>query len=293
MLRGKEIVLLMRIHQYVKNLFIFLPLFFALKVTDKDFLLDTIAAFVAFSFLASAVYILNDYHDIEEDRLHPRKKKRPLASGAISKPHAIFIMAFLFVTGFTIMIVLSPLAAGVLMFYFTMNVAYSFSLKHIAIVDIFVIALGFVLRLFVGSAVTGIHLSGWIVIMTFLLALFLALAKRRDDLLIYLNTGKKMRKVMDGYNMQFLDTAMAIMAAVVIVAYTNYTLSPDIVARANVNNEYLYLTSFFVILGIMRYLKLTFVLKSSGSPTRIFLRDAFMQITLLGWLVAFIFILYC
>ena len=285
-----NVFMLMRTHQYVKNFFIFLPLFFALKFTDKDLLLSTIVAFVAFSLLASAVYILNDYHDIEEDRLHPRKKNRPLASGAISKAQAILIMALLLVTGLTIMIMLSPLATGVLIFYVTMNVAYSFYLKHIAIVDISIIALGFVLRLFVGSVVTGIHLSGWIVIMTFLLALFLALAKRRDDLLIYLNTGKKMRKVINGYNIQFLDTAMAIMATVVIVAYTNYTLSPEVIAR--VNNEYLYLTSFFVILGIMRYLKLTFVLKSSGSPTRIILRDAFTQITLLGWVVSFIFILY-
>lgn len=290
MMQAISLLELLRIHQYVKNFFIFLPLFFALKVTDKELLFNAAVAFVAFSMLASAVYILNDYHDIEEDRSHPRKKKRPLASGAISKPQAIFIMVLLFVTGFTIMSMLSTLATFILMCYVFMNVAYSFLLKHIAIVDICIIAIGFVLRLFIGSAVTGIHLSEWIVIMTFLLALFLALAKRRDDLLIYLNTGKKMRKVIDGYNIQFLDTAMAIMAAVVIVAYTSYTLSPEVIAR--VDNEYLYLTSFFVILGIMRYLKLTFVLESSGSPTRIFLRDAFTQITLLGWVVAFIFILY-
>lgn len=171
-----------------------------------------------------------------------------------------------------------------------MNIAYSFYLKHVAILDIVIIAIGFVLRLFVGSAVTDIQLSMWIVLMTFLLALFMALAKRRDDMLIYLDTGKKMRKVIDGYNLQFLDTAMAIMASVVIVAYTIYTASPEVVAR--VHSNYLYLTSLFVIIGVLRYLKIAFIHKDSGSPTKIVLKDRFMQLTLLGWIVTFGWIIY-
>jgi 4-hydroxybenzoate polyprenyltransferase len=171
-----------------------------------------------------------------------------------------------------------------------MNIAYSFYLKHIAILDVVIIAIGFVLRLFIGSAVTGIPLSMWIVLMTFLLALFMALAKRRDDMLIYLDTGKKMRKVIDGYNLQFLDTAMSIMASVVIVAYVIYTSSAEVIAR--VNSEYLYLTGLFVILGIMRYLQVAFVLKDSGSPTKIVLKDRFMQLTLIGWVLTFAWILY-
>jgi 4-hydroxybenzoate polyprenyltransferase len=171
-----------------------------------------------------------------------------------------------------------------------MNIAYSLYLKHVAIIDVTVIAIGFVLRLFVGAAVTDIELSMWIVIMTFLLALFMALAKRRDDVLIYLNTGKKMRKVIDGYNLQFLDAAMAIMASVVIVAYTIYTTSAEVVER--VHSQYLYLTALFVILGIMRYLQITFVQKESGSPTRIVLKDRFVQLTLIGWILSFVWILY-
>ena len=130
----------------------------------------------------------------------------------------------------------------------------------------------------------------WIVIMTFLLALFMALAKRRDDVLIYLDTGKKMRKVIDGYNLQFLDAAMAIMASVVIVAYTIYTTSTGVIER--VQNDYLYLTALFVIVGIMRYLQITFVEKDSGSPTRIVLKDRFMQLTLVGWIATFAWVLY-
>ena len=286
----KSLLKLMRPHQYIKNIFIFLPLFFALKITDTTLLFNDIIAFIAFSLTTSAVYTLNDYHDIEEDRQHPKKKDRPLASGAISKSQAITIMSVLVVAGFTLMAFLSLKATGILAVYVIMNIAYSFYLKHVAILDVVIIAIGFVLRLFIGSAVTGIPLSMWIVVMTFLLALFMALAKRRDDVLIYLDTGKKMRKVIDGYNLQFLDTAMAIMASVVIVSYTIYTTSPEVVAR--VHSEYLYLTSLFVILGIMRYLQVAFVLKDSGSPTKIVFKDRFMQLTLIGWVLTFAWILY-
>ncbi len=280
----------MRPHQYIKNLFIFLPLFFALKITDTSLLLNAVIAFVAFSLTASAIYTLNDYHDIEEDKQHPKKKDRPLASGDIYKSQAIVIMAALGIAGFSLMALLSVKAVGIMAAYVVMNIAYSFYLKHVAILDVVIIAIGFVLRLFIGSAVTDIPLSMWIVVMTFLLALFMALAKRRDDVLIYLDTGKKMRKVIDGYNLQFLDTAMAIMASVVIVSYTIYTTSSEVVAR--VHSEYLYLTSLFVILGIMRYLQVAFVLKDSGSPTKIVLKDRFMQLTLIGWVLTFAWILY-
>jgi len=286
----KDILKLIRPHQYIKNLFIFMPLFFVGQFDNTELLLNAAIAFVAYSLTASAIYTFNDYHDIEEDRQHPKKKDRPLASGAISKSHAFIIMSVLFVAGFTLMASLSLKAVGLLAGYVVMNIAYSFHLKHVSIIDVSIIAIGFVLRLFIGSAVTNIPLSMWIVIMTFLLALFIALAKRRDDVLIYLDTGKKMRKVNDGYNIQFLDTAMAIMASVVIVAYTIYTTSPEVVAR--IDSEYLYLTAFFVILGIMRYLQVAFVLKDSGSPTKIVLKDRFMQFTLIGWVLTFAWILY-
>jgi 4-hydroxybenzoate polyprenyltransferase len=285
-----SILQLMRTQQYVKNFFIFLPLFFALRITESELLINAFIAFIAFSLTASAIYILNDYHDIAEDREHPKKKNRPLASGAISKPQAVGIMVVLFIAGSSLMALLSLQATAIAFIYVVMNIAYSLYLKHVAIIDVTVIAIGFVLRLFVGSAVTGVELSMWIVIMTFLLALFMALAKRRDDVLIYLDTGKRMRKVIDGYNLQFLDAAMAIMASVVIVAYTIYTTSAEVVDR--INSQYLYLTALFVILGIMRYLQITFVQKESGSPTRIVLKDRFMQLTLLGWILSFAWILY-
>jgi len=285
-----DIVKLMRPHQYIKNLFIFLPLFFALKITEIPLLFSAFSAFVAFSLTASAIYILNDYQDIEEDRQHPKKCNRPLASGRITKRKALTVMAGLLMVGFGLMSLLSIQAVTILLCYVVMNIAYSISLKHMAIVDVTIIAIGFVLRLFIGSVVTEISLSMWIVIMTFLLALFMALAKRRDDVLIFLDTGKRMRKVIDGYNLQFLDTAMAIMASVVIVAYVSYTTSLEVVSR--VHSSYLYLTALFVILGVLRYLQITFVFQNSGSPTKIVLKDRFMQLVLLGWILTFAWILY-
>ena len=130
----------------------------------------------------------------------------------------------------------------------------------------------------------------WIVIMTFLLSLFIALAKRRDDVIIFMKTGNVLRKVINGYNMQFLDVSMAIMASVVIVVYTSYTTSLDVIER--VHSEYLYLTTFFVIVGIMRFLQLTFVLHQSGSPTNIVLKDKFIMIILAFWILSYSWILY-
>ena len=286
----KNILILVRPHHYIKNLFILSPLFFALKIVELPRLANAAIAFVAFSSVASAIYVFNDYIDIEEDRHHPKKKKRPLASEAISKSQATIIMSLLLLIGSALMVSVSPKATGILFAYVIMNIAYSIYLKHIAILDVTIIAIGFVLRLFIGSVVTDIPLSMWIIVMTFLLALFMALAKRRDDVLIYLDTGNKTRRVINGYNLQLLDIAMAIMASVVIVAYTIYTTSPEVVAR--INSQYLYLTSLFVILGILRYLQIAFVGQDSGSPTKIVLKDRFMQIILMGWIFTFAWIIY-
>ena len=289
-MRVFEVLKLMRIHQYVKNLFIFLPLFFSLKITDMTLLGITFLGFIAFSLTASAIYILNDYQDIDEDRLHPIKKNRPLASGTISKNEAILLMSIFFLFGFSLMISLSWQAGLILLGYVVLNVSYTFSLKHVAIIDIIIIAVGFVLRVFVGTAISHMNTSMWIIVMTFLLALFLALAKRRDDVILFNKTGKKMRKVVDGYNLQFVDMAMTLMAGVVIVAYLMYCVSPEVIVRTG--SDKLYLTLIYVIVGIMRYMQIAFVEETSGSPTRVLLKDKMMQLVIVMWIVTFSIILY-
>lgn len=282
---------LLRVNQYIKNIFIFLPLLFGLKLFDLGAVLNTFFAFIGFSLLASVVYIINDIHDAEDDKKHPIKQNRSLASGNISKSTAYLWAIILFILSLIIaLLLLNFIVFALFLIYFILNIFYIFKLKHYPIIDVLVIAIGFVLRLFVGSETADIPLSMWIIIMTFLLALFIAFAKRRDDILIYLQEDIKPRKTIDGYNLEFLNMAMAIMAAVLIVAYILYSVSSDVIEK--MHSDKLYLTTIFVIMGILRYLQITFVENKSGSPTEIALKDGFIQISIVLWLAAFVLILY-
>lgn len=281
---------LLRVHQYLKNVFILLPPFFGGRMTEPDILAVVALAILAFSVSASSVYVFNDWYDAEEDRKHPRKKHRPIASGRIGGKKAVLLGLFLLSSGLSLSYVLGPDVFYLVVLYLVLNAAYTMKIKHVAILDVTLIAVFYVIRLFVGSVVTGVELSVWIIIMTFLLAVFISLAKRRDDLLIYLEGGERTRRVLDGYNLEVLNASMVVMAAVVIVSYIMYTVSPEVIDR--VNTDKMYVTVVFVILGIMRYMQISFVEKSAGSPTEILLKDRFIQLSILGWLVAFGIILY-
>ena len=278
------IIKLLRPHQYVKNIFVFAPVLFAFAFSTSNFINSTIT-FILFSILASSIYILNDMMDIDEDKAHPTKRFRPLASGEISMSKAKYLFISLSTFSLFSAFVFNIQLFIVLVLYFILNILYSLKLKHISIVDIFIISTGFVLRLFAGSVSTGIELSMWIIIITFLLAIFLSLAKRRDDVLLSLE-GKSTRKNIDGYNLEFVNATMVLMSGVVIVSYILYTVSEQVIHR--LGTQYLYLTSFFVIIGIFRYMQITFVENNSGSPSKIVVKDMFMKITILLWIVSFI-----
>ena len=278
-------VQLARVHQYVKNGFVCLPIFFGYKLADVQALQQTGLAFLVFCLAASSVYVVNDLWDVEEDRRHPVKRHRPLAAGELLPAQAIGFLALLLVTTVTLAAVfLPPIFLVILCSYLVLNLAYSFLLKHLAVIDVVCIALGFVLRVYAGGVAAGVPISHWLVALTFLLALFLALGKRRDDLL-QADGGNGARKSLDGYNLEFVGLAMGVMAAVIIVAYLLYTLSPG--AMAKHGTDLLYLTSFWVILGLLRYFQITVVEERSGSPTKIFLKDAFLQVTIILWLLSF------
>ena len=286
----KNIFLIIHPDQYIKNTFIFLPLFFELRINEFNLLLKATIAFIAFSMICSSVYILNDLHDIEDDRLHPKKKLRPIASGAITKLQSSITMVIFFLLGLALSFILIPSVTMVLMAYFVLNIFYTFYLKKVPIIDVATIAIFFVIRVLVGSIATDVSLSEWIVVLTFLLALFLALAKRRDDVKIFTDTGNKMRKVVDNYTLQFLDISTIMIASVVIVAYIVVLTSDFTVEKYH--SQYLYLTALFVIVGIMRYLQFVFVINDAGSPTKIVLKDRFMQLTILCWGFSFVFMIY-
>ncbi len=286
----KNIILLARPHHYVKNLFIFLPAFFAFKIDDPALIWKTFIAFAAFSLTASAVYILNDWKDQEEDRKHPVKRSRPIASGEVGTPGAFMLFGIFLFAGAVLALISSTQIFFIIAIYFLLNVAYSLKLKHVPIIDISIISTGFVLRLFVGAEAAEVDLSHWIIVMTFLLALFLSLAKRRDDVIIYLNSDKKVRKVIDGYDLKFLDSAIVMTSSIVVLAYILWSLSPEVSSRLSSGNTFL--TAIFVVLGILRYMQITFVEEESGNPTRVMLKDKFIQMSLLGWVASFVWILY-
>jgi len=282
----KSIINLIRPHQYIKNLFVFAPMLFAFR-WESSVVIESLLIFVLFSLLASSVYIMNDINDVEEDRAHPTKKHRPIASGAIGKSKAYAILAIFLSVSLGVGYYTDINLFIILLAYFILNVAYSIKLKRIPILDIAIISIGFVLRVFAGSVAIDTPPSMWIVLVTFLLSLFLALAKRRDDVLLSIQ-GKQTRKNIDGYNFEFVNAAMVLMAGVVIMSYILYTISSEVQNR--LNTHYLYLTSFFVVLGIMRYMQITFVEENSGSPTKVVLKDRFLQITIALWLIAFMII---
>jgi decaprenyl-phosphate phosphoribosyltransferase len=286
----KTYIKLLRPHQYLKNGFIWLPVFFGYQLTNAAAVLHVVLAFLAFCLVASSVYVINDLRDVASDRRHPIKRNRPLASGAVPPKKAVWVAAILAAVAICMSLFLLPLiTTAILLAYLVMNIVYSFGLKHVPIADIVCIALGFVLRIFAGGTAAQVPISPWIVIMTFLMALFLALAKRRDDLRL-VDQGHQVRKAIDGYNAEFISLAMGVMASVIIVAYILYTVSPEIVAKHGTKR--LYMSSVWVILGILRYLQITFVEEDSGSPTRVLIRDRALQAIIALWLVNIYLLLY-
>lgn len=290
----KNIAVLLRPQQWLKNGFIFIPLFFDHKLTDWNCLCSAILAFFAYSFAASAIYCLNDLIDVEADRKHPKKCKRPIAAGVISKVQALLLVALCLGVAFAIASMLEGNAQwkvmGILGVYIVMNIAYCLKLKQMAIVDVFIIAVGFVLRIFVGGFATGVVLSQWIVLMTFLLALFLAFAKRRDDVVIYEDTGVLARKNVNRYNLPFMNQVIGVVSSITMVCYIMYTVDPGVMER--MGSRYVYITSVFVLAGIIRYLQLTIVDVKSGSPTKVLMKDRFVQCSIIGWIMTFVLIIY-
>ncbi|MCL6524182.1 MAG: decaprenyl-phosphate phosphoribosyltransferase [Thermoflavifilum sp.] len=282
--------ILLRPAHWIKNLFLFVPLFFAGEMLNIYKLYHVIIAWCAFSLAASSVYVLNDIQDIEADKLHPEKRFRPLPSGKVSVPMAVVLMAICLIMSCVISYFISIKFLFIVGLYLIINILYSFGLKNISILDILILSAGFNLRIKAGGIAADIAVSEWLMIMVFLLALLMAFAKRRDDLLIKISTGQDMRKSIGGYNLDFMNVSLALVSAIIIVAYLMYTLSPDIEHRFGTYR--LYYTALFVIAGVMRYLQITYVDKNSGSPTKILYRDRFLQVTLLLWLLSFYFLIY-
>lgn len=286
---------LIRPHQWLKNVFVMIPMFFGGSLLDPSDIRASVVTFFAFSFIASSVYCFNDIIDVEADRRHPVKCKRPIASGAISVRSAWTLMALMFLLSVGTVCLLDTYShvinvGLVILIYYILNILYCSKLKQYAIVDVCIIAFGFVLRVLAGGFATDIALSKWLVLMTFLLTLFLSFAKRRDDVLRMNETGEPPRKNTIRYNLTFINQAITITASVTLVCYIMYTVSPEVVNRFH--SDLLYLTSVFVLLGLLRYIQITVVDKRSGDPTKMMLRDRFTQCVVLLWALTFLVLIY-
>ena len=289
----KKTLLLIRPQQWIKNGFVLIPMFFGGRLLNADDVIASVVTFFAFSFAASAIYCFNDIVDVDADRRHPVKCHRPIASGAVSVPTAYALMAVLALLSALLLFFLPQRAgetAGIVAFYFLLNMAYCIWLKRHAIIDVCTVAFGFVLRILAGGMACDVAVSNWLVLMTFLLALFLSFAKRRDDVLRMNETGEPPRRNTIRYNLTFVNQAITITGTVTLVCYIMYTVSPEVVSRFHA--PYLYLTSIFVLVGLLRYMQLTVVDEVSGDPTKILLRDRFTQAIVVAWIMSFLLIIY-
>ena len=285
-----DIIHLIRVRQWVKNTFLFIPIFFAGEIFNTEKFWAVFYGFLIYSISASAVYILNDIRDIDADRIHPEKSKRPLPSGAVSIVTAYILFLFLLTAGLVLSYLLNPYFFYILLTYILFNIAYSLGLKKISILDLMIVAAGFVLRVIAGGVVAEVEVSHWLILMIFLLSLFIVLAKRRDDLVEAKNSGKVLRDSCKHYNLDFVHSILTMLSAVLLTAYIMYTLSDAI--QTQFQTDHLYLTSVFVIAGVMRYIQITMVENRSGYPTRILYTDKFIHYTLAGWTICFFLIIY-
>ena len=279
----------MRPRQYAKNLFIFVPLFFDRQLFNMRSLLITFLGFITLCILSSGVYVLNDIVDVEADRNHPQKKYRPIASGKISIRNAKIFCVILFVIAFVMGFFINKKFFMLCVLMTLINIAYSFKLKHIPLIDVITIGILFLIRVYSGAVLIEVKIfSPWLYIVTFMLALYLGFGKRRAELASLQGTENTTRPVLEGYTIPFLDQLISIISAVIIISYTLYTFSGPAVP----DNNRMMLTIPFVIYGIFRYLYLIQVKHQGGAPEEVLFSDRWLQGTIVLYAVSVIFALY-
>ena len=285
----KAIFVSLRPRQWVKNLFVFAGLVFAQQLFSPAVWV-AVAAFVVFCALSGAMYLLNDVADRERDRLHPVKRERPIASGALPAGRAVAVAGALLVAGLGAAWVIAPPFALAALGYVVLLGAYSASLKHVVIADVLAVALGFVLRAVAGALAIGVAISGWLIICTLQIALFLALGKRRHEYISLGEAASRHRPILAEYSAGLLDQMIAVVTASAVTAYALYTMSPETVAKFH--TQLLPATLPFVLYGIFRYLYLLYRRQLGGNPSELFLNDRALLINSLCWMLAVVLIIY-
>ncbi|MEW6264240.1 MAG: decaprenyl-phosphate phosphoribosyltransferase [Thermodesulfobacteriota bacterium] len=284
------LIRLLRPAQWAKNLFLFAPLFFAGAAADRKLFFHTSLAFILFSLISSSVYIFNDVKDVEYDRSHPRKAKRPIAAGQVPVLPALALSFFLAVFSLIAALRLSGDLVLIMMAYLTLNGAYSLFFKQVPILDVFCVSSGFILRVLAGGAVAGVTVSHWLLVCTLSLSLFLTFGKRRQELVNLGEESARHRPVLRKYSLSFLNHTITIVSTLTIVCYLLYVSDPQTVkffgTRAPI------ITVFFVLYGILHYLNLLQTQALGGDPTELLFKDRALQISCLGWGLSWLVIIY-
>ncbi len=286
-----EIIKLIRAKQWIKNFFVFIPLIFSKHILDGQYTGRILIGFLAFCFVSSVVYVLNDIADREADRVHPKKKFRPIAAGTISVAAAIIIAAILLAAYVALAstLGLAFLMTGIA--YFVLNVFYSFYAKNVVLVDIFCIAGGFMLRVLAGAYAINVEISSWLILTTMFLSLFLGIMKRRSELTgVGKDKGSSTRRVLENYSIEFTDQLSTISASAVIICYALYTMAQRTVNAFH--TEGLIYTTPFVVFGVFRYMFLVYKYDQGENTTDIMLTDKPMIITIILYCLATVLIIY-
>jgi 4-hydroxybenzoate polyprenyltransferase len=284
-----DYIRLLRPRQWLKNVFVFAGLIFSRQFFDLYSIEKSIFAFIVFSILSSSGYIINDILDYKEDQAHPVKSKRPIAAGKVGKGQAAVIAFFLLLLSFIGAYMLGCKFLYICLVYSILMVTYSIGIKNIVILDVLFVAIGYVLRAIAGAVVIAVEISSWLLLCTLLIALFLAISKRRTEIVLLGDGAARHRKILSQYSLGLLNQMMAIVTAACIVAYCLYTLAPETVNKFGTRS--LIYTIPFVIYGIFRYLYITFQKVETDIPERVLINDLPLQLCLLGWILTCILIL--
>jgi 4-hydroxybenzoate polyprenyltransferase len=279
-----ESLRLMRPYQWVKNAFVFTGLLFGHAWRDPQLVALVMVVFIAFCLVSSAVYTFNDIVDLEQDKQHPKKSRRPLASGQVSVPAATALAVVLGVLGLSLAYIASPAVLAILALYVLMNNAYSLWLKHVVILDVFIIATGFMLRILAGTLGVGIPPSQWLLLCGLMVTLFLGFTKRRAEIFALNDDKANHRKVLEHYSPVLLDKMIGITASGLIMSYSLYTMNPDTIRIHGTAN--LIYTVPFVMYGVFRYIYLLHHQSRGGDPSHDLVRDRHLLIAVGAWLIA-------
>ena len=284
------VVRALRPRHWAKNVFVFAPLVFALRLGEGDAVLRALAAFGIFCALSSAVYLVNDLADREQDRLHPKKRDRPIAAGEVSPGFAAGLAAVLGIGGLAASSPLGAPFAAVAAAYLVLNLAYSMGLKQVVILDVMIVAAGFLLRAGGGALAVGVEISHWLILCTGLLALFLGFVKRRQELGAAYGAGQPTRPILQEYTPEFLDQMISVVTASTVVCYSLYAFSPEVAEK--LGTRHLGLTLPFVLFGIFRYLYLVHRRGQGENPTRLVFTDPPLVVNVALWGAAVLVVLY-